>query len=187
VSGSGHVVQSFVAGKARCSPKLRLVPRRLAIATALATVLTVGACGDSDDDGDGDAGRCVELWNDASPHVKERASLSHRGDTGEADILVGPYMDTEFSATGESFDESGATITDDVAVSSGDCVAVDLTSNDTQTNWVMVLATSDAGRDWYFLDETDDHPLAEPPQPLDQPARAELVGFGEEVELSVES
>ena len=50
----------------------------------------------------------------------------------------------------------------------------------------MVLTKSEggAGRSWYFLDESGEHPLAKPPQPLDKPARAELVGFGEQVKLS---
>jgi hypothetical protein len=170
------------------------VGRTSGIATALLMMLALAACGDSDGDGGGDektaeakgASRCIELWNQASPDLRAKASLSHRGDTGEADILIGPYKGKAFSATGESFDESGGTTSADVAVGPGDCVAVDLTSKDTETNWVMVLTKSEggAGRSWIFLDESGEHPLAKPPQPLDKPARAELVGFGEEVKLS---
>jgi hypothetical protein len=167
--------------------------RATGLATALLVLLALTGCGDSDGDGGGDektaeakgASRCIEVWNQASLDLRAKASLSHRGDTGEADVLIGPYKGKAFSATGESFDASGSTTSADVAVSPGDCVAVDLTSNDTETNWVMVLAKSEsAGRSWYFLDESGAHPLAKPPQPLDKPARAELVGFGEEVKLS---
>jgi major membrane immunogen (membrane-anchored lipoprotein) len=170
------------------------VGRASGIAIALLVLLALTACGDSDGDGGGDekttgakgASRCIELWNQASPDLRAKASLSHRGDTGEADVLIGLYKGKAFSATGESFDESGGTASADVAVSPGDCVALDLTSNDTETNWVMVLAMSGggAGSRWYFLDESGAHPLAKPPQPLDKPARAELVGFGEQVKLS---
>jgi major membrane immunogen (membrane-anchored lipoprotein) len=175
------------------------VVRKSGLATALAGLLALSACGDSNDDGDGaadsgrpeatGAGRCIELWNgEASPDLRAKASLSHRGDTGEADILVGTYTGEEFSATGQSFDEAGGTTSADVSVSRGDCVALDLTADDSETNWVMVLAKSgsEAGRSWYFLDETANHPLAKPPQPLDRPARAGLVGFGEEAKLSTD-
>jgi hypothetical protein len=145
--------------------------RASGIAIALPVVLALTACGDSDGDGGGDkkttgakgASRCIELWNQASPDLRAKASLSHRGDTGEADVLIGLYKGKAFSATGESFDESGGTTSADVGVSPGDCVALDLTSNDTETNWVMVLAKSEsAGRSWYFLDESGAHLLAKP-------------------------
>lgn len=173
--------------------------RKSRLATALAALLALSACGDSNGDGDGaadrarpeaaGASRCIELWNgQASPDLRAKASLSHRGDTGEADVLVGTYTGEDFSATGESFDEAGGTTSADVSVSRGDCVALDLTANDSVTNWVMVLAKSgsDAGPSWYFLDETANHPLAKPPQPLARPARAGLVGFGEEAKLSTQ-
>jgi hypothetical protein len=173
------------------------VLRTSGLAATCVAILALTACGDSDDDEGGGgkaeakgAARCIELWNGkASPDLKTKASLSHRGDTGEADVLIGPYTGKRFSATGGTFDESGGTTSDDVAVSPGDCVAVDLTGNDTETNWVMVFARTDtgAGPSWYFLDETASHPLAKPPQPLDKPARAALIGLGAEVKLSTET
>lgn len=173
--------------------------RKSGLAMSLAALLALPACGDSNGDGDKaadgarpeatGASRCIDFWNgQASPDLRARASLSHRGDTGEADVLVGTYTGEAFSATGESFDEAGGTTSADVSVSRGDCVALDLTANESETNWVMVLAKSgsDAGRSWYFLDETADHPLAKPPQPLARPAHAGLVGFGEEAKLSID-
>jgi hypothetical protein len=171
---------------------------KAALAGTLVATLALTACGDSDGDGGGGgkksgaggASACIERWNgETSPDLKAKASLSHRGDTGEADVLVGRYTGKAFRATGDSFDASGGTTSTEVAVSPGDCAAVDLTSNDTQTNWVMVRARTEGGgkRGWYFLDETGEHPLAKPPPPLDQTAKTAITGLGEEAKLSTEA
>jgi hypothetical protein len=168
--------------------------RSTLLAAGLAAAAALSACGG--DSGNDDTGKraqggsasaaapgCIDKWNAApSKDVKARASLSHRGDG--ADVKLGAYTGAPFTATGESFDASGSTSSADISVTKGDCVAVDLTSNDTETNWVMVLPkTAGGGRDWYFLDATGDHPLAKPPQKLDGEQTAAIKGFGDEARL----
>ena len=167
---------------------------RTLIAVVLAA-LALAACGGSDDeDGGGEqpggsaakaAPDCVAMWNDrASADQRAKASLSHRGDAGEP-VLVGRYAGEPFSASGDGFDAQGSTTSKEVAVANGDCVAVDLTSNDTETNWVMALAKGQDGSaaEWWFLPTDGDHPLADPPQPIDAQAQTIITGFGEEAKL----
>ena len=166
-----------------------------AAATALAA-LTLAACGGSDDGGGGDPSApkqqasgtadCVSAWNDrASADQRAKASLSHRGDAGEP-VIVGRYDGEPFSATGEGFDASGSPTTADIAVEKGDCVAVDLTSSDSEVNWAMALAdkADGSGRDWYFVSADPSNPLAEAPPPVAERADTTITGFGEEAKLS---
>ena len=164
------------------------------IAATLAALVLASCGGDDGDDGGGEqtagptaaAPDCVAQWNDrASADQRAKASLSHRGDAGEP-VLVGRYTGEPFSATAEGFDAEASPTTADVAVAKGDCVAVDLTSNDTETNWVMVLAKRQDGAaaEWWFLPTAEDHPLADPPQPLEGRAETIITGFGEEAKLT---
>ena len=159
---------------------------------AALAALTLSACGGSDDAGDGGddgqqavgSGRCVDAWNGASDDVRAQASLSHRGEG--ADVQVGTYSGKAFTSSGESYDASGSSADADVAVAPGDCVAVDRTgSGESETNWVMVEVKGGAGTPpgWYFLDETGSHPLAKAPQPIGEPVRAQIAGFGADAKL----
>lgn len=162
----------------------------------LAALIAVAGCGSGDDDDGGGkgksakgAGACVERWNnEATKDVKAQASLSHRGDTGVADIRVGTYTGKAFSSTGSYYDDTGSSSSAEVSVTPGDCVALDLTSNDSETNWVMVLskAEGEARPAWYFLDATGTHPLAKPPQKLGEQQTVGIVGLGMEAKLSTD-
>lgn len=168
-------------------------PLTLAVALALALATAVPGCGGSDDDGSGSGGerasgaeRCVEEWNGRAPgDQRAKASLQHRGEGTEPDVVVGPFAGTDFTASGDTFDETGSPTSVEVSVRRGDCVAVDLTgAGDSETNWVMVLARPEGGAPaWYFLDQTGDHPLAKVPQPLESPARVRITGIGREARL----
>ena len=164
------------------------------LATSLAAVALLSACGGSDDgdaNGNGDANGgggaakvdCIDSFNKASRDIRAQASLSHRGEG--ADIQVGTYTGAPFKETGEFYDSSGSSSTAEVSVMRGDCVAVDLTGGDSETNWVAVSVKGGGGTQpgWYFLDETGKHPLAKVPQPVGEPVRARIVGFGVEAKL----
>lgn len=164
------------------------------VAVALAGLVLASCGGDDDGDGGGEqtggqataAPDCVAQWNDrASADQRAKASLSHRGDAGEP-VLVGRYSGEPFTATAEGFDAEGSSTTAEVAVAKGDCVAVDLTSNDTETNWVMVLAKrqNGAAAEWWFLPPDEKHPLTDPPQPLEGRAETIITGLGEEAKLA---
>lgn len=167
--------------------------RKCSRSAVLFAVVALAGCGGDDSGSSSDdkdpkqaakgGGSCVESWNGASPDVRAQASASHRGDG--PDVVIGTYTGQGFKATGEFYDASGSSTSDEVAVAPGDCVAADLTgSNESETNWVMVAPkASGGGKAWYFLDETGDHPLAKPPQPLDGQQKAMLIGFGEEPKL----
>jgi hypothetical protein len=176
-------------------------PRTPLFASVLTVfALALGACGSDDDEnpsgtggasgGDsgaqqaGNSGACVDSWNKASKDVRAQASLSHRGDG--ADVQIGTYTGKAFSSTGEAYDSSGSSTSADVSVAPGDCVAVDLTGGEKETNWVMVSVKGGAGTPagWYFLDETGSHPLAKVPQPLGEPVKATIAGFGVEAKLT---
>ena len=162
---------------------------------ALGAAAVLAACGSSDDEKKDDAaapsgggsGACVDSWNKASRDVRAQASLSHRGDG--PDVQVGTYTGKGFKETGEAYDASGSSTSADVAVAPGDCVAVDLTGGDKETNWVMVSVKGGAGTPpgWYFLDETGSHPLAKIPQPVGEPVKATIVGFGVDAKLQPSS
>ena len=171
--------------------------RTLPTIAALLAALALAACGGDDDDSGGGGGDkpakqaaagpdCVAMWNErASSDQRAKASLSHRGDAGEP-VIVGRYSGEPFSGTGEGFDTEGSPTSADIAVAKGDCVAVDLTSNDTEVNWAMALAkTADgSGPDWYFVSTDAGHPLAKPPPPVDQPTDTIITGFGEDAKLT---
>lgn len=161
---------------------------------ALVAVVFLYGCGGDDDSkstdkpqqtGQASRSGCLDSWNAASKDVRAQASLSHRGDEPK-DVYLGTYNGAKFTATGESYDASGSSTSADVSISPGDCVAVDRTgSNDAETNWVMVASKAGGGgKSWYFLDETDDHPLAKSPQPLEGEAKVTIAGFGEEAKLA---
>jgi hypothetical protein len=167
------------------------------LASALAAI-ALAACGGSDDEGGGGGGGekpaqqaqagpdCVAMWNDrASADQRAKASLSHRGDAGEP-VIVGRYSGEQFTSTGDGFDEGGSTMSTEIAVSKGDCVAVDLTGNDTEVNWAMVLAkrADGSGSDWYFLSSEKAHPLADPPPAVDGRVDTIINGFGDEAKLT---
>lgn len=169
------------------------------VAASLAALALIAGCGSDDDNGNADgtgaasggetteqqaaggSGPCIDSWNKASKDVRAQASLSHRGEG--ADVQVGTYTGKPFDATGESYDASGSSTSADVAVAPGDCVAVDLTSGEKETNWVMAEVKGDASG-WYFLDETGSHPLAKVPQPLADPVKATIAGFGVDARLT---
>lgn len=162
-------------------------------ASALAALALLTACGSDDSDGGGStadgaqaggSGACVDSWNRASRDVRAQASLSHRGEG--PDVQVGTYTGRAFKATGEAYDASGSSTSAEVSVAPGDCVAVDLTgSGESETNWVMVSVKGGAGTPpgWYFLDETGSHPLAKAPQPVREPVKAAIAGFGVDAKL----
>lgn len=163
------------------------------ILVALAASIAVIGCGDDDSDSGGGkpqqqtaqgASACLDSWNAANKDVRIKASLTHRGDEPK-DIYLGTYAGTKFTATGGAFDATGSPSSADISVAPGDCVAVDRTStNDTETNWVMVAPKANGGgKSWYFLDETGDHPLAKSPQPLDGQTTVGIIGIGEDAKL----
>ena len=170
-------------------------PRLPFLASALTAMALLGACGsDENESGDntnagGDtstqagtgSGACIDAFNKASKDVRAQASLSHRGEG--ADIQVGTYSGKPFTATGETYDASGSSTSADVKVATGDCVAVDLTSGEKETNWVVVEVKG-ASPGWYFLDETGSHPLAKVPQPISEPVKATIAGFGVDAKLT---
>jgi hypothetical protein len=171
--------------------------RKGMLSTALLALSALAGCGGSDSQSSGDktsetrqqassgSASCVESWNAASKDVRAQGSLSHRGDDGVPDVLVGTYKGAAFKETGNYYDTSGSPTTADVSVAPGDCAAVDLTSSDTETNWVMVAPkASGGGKAWYFLDATGTHPLAKPPQPLDGQKAVNIKGFGVDAKLT---
>lgn len=162
----------------------------------LAALFAAGCGGDDDDDGGGGtqsqpqqqpaaqgAAACLASWNAANADQRIKASLTHRGDEPK-DIYLGTYAGEPFTATGDYFDASGSTASEDISVARGDCVAVDRTSNEEETNWVMVAPKANGGgKAWYFVDETGDSPLAKSPQPLDGEQVVRIMGIGEDAKL----
>jgi hypothetical protein len=49
---------------------------------------------------------------------------------------------------------------------------------------VNAKGSASAAAGWYFLDEAGSHPLAEAPQPLGEPVKAQLTGFGVDAKLT---
>ena len=181
---------------ARSDSVVRVQIKTSLLATSLAAVLFLSACGGSDDDGGGKVkgggdekgapakADCIDSFNKASRDIRAQASLSHRGEG--ADITLGPYTGQPFEAKGEYYAEAGGSLsTADVSVAPGDCVAVDLTGGEEETNWVAVSVKGGAGSPagWYFLDELGKHPLTKIPQPVGEPVKARIVGFGVEAKL----
>ncbi len=170
-------------------------PRLPLIASALSALALLGACGSDDNENpagtggepteqaSGGSGKCVDSWNKASKDVRAQASLSHRGDG--ADVQVGTYTGTRFDVTGDSYDSSGSPTTVNVVVAPGDCVAVDLTGGEKETNWVMVEAKADTPG-WHFIPEDGSHELAKVPQPIGEPVKATIAGFGVDAKLTPE-
>ena len=166
------------------------------IPIALAAALLLSGCGGDDDEGGSEqppqaqqqqpaqgTSVCLESWNAANPDQRIKASLTHRGDEPK-DIYLGTYAGEPFTATGDYFDASGSTASEDISVARGDCVAVDRTSNEEETNWVMVAPKANGGgKAWYFVDETGDSPLAKSPQPLDDEQTVRIMGIGEDAKL----
>ena len=162
------------------------------LVTVVATLALAG-CGGSDDESttttapaQQSAGSdCVASWNRAPADQRAKASLSHRGDAGEP-VIVGRYSGEQFTAVGDGFDAEGSTTSTEIAVDKGDCVAVDLTSNDTEVNWVMASADPIDGSAsaWYFLSTDAAHPLAKPPPPVTDRTDTTITGFGEQAKLT---
>jgi hypothetical protein len=166
-----------------------------AIISILAASLVLFGCGDDDSNsnsGNGGADKpqqqqqqqaqgaagCVESWNAAVLDVRAKGSLSHRGDEPK-DIYIGTYSGPAFTESGDGYDAAGSMTSADLSIAPGDCVAVDRTgSNDEETNWVMVAPKANGGgKTWWFIGETEDHPLAKSPQPLEGEAVVGIAGL----------